>query len=420
MTDGITITKKVAVVSDGLPPTSNGGIATSHGNLMAALVTAGLECRGFTFAEQSGPSESQQIKRFGFSDNFYKISRLLFTLCLRILRRIGIFARDRGIAEEAVVAVLGSIAGLRLVLPILRFAPDWIIVPDRGAVSAWWPTSLKKKLVFVSHSNPMRFVDRPLIGERSLIDATLAIWLEKRALKGSKSVVCPSKYMAQCFAATYEFNGPVEVVPNCMDTDLIGSTAAAREFVDAGLIDGTPVVYIPAADNQNKGRQFVFELIRRIATEYRQPIAFYLSGPLTPELTASLQFAPANAKIFSPGSVSYKRNLSLIRACTVCLSPTLIENFGMALLEAQALGLPVVTFQVGGNSEVIENGHTGFVVPYLNIENLIEQTLALLRQKSLHTEMSVAAMTRAQNLFSGEAIAQKYVSKVLIAGPKES
>jgi glycosyltransferase involved in cell wall biosynthesis len=46
------------------------------------------------------------------------------------------------------------------------------------------------------------------------------------------------------------------------------------------------------------------------------------------------------------------------------------EPFGLAMTEAMACGTPVITYRVGAASEVIEDGHTGFIVE--GLENAVE------------------------------------------------
>jgi glycosyltransferase involved in cell wall biosynthesis len=56
------------------------------------------------------------------------------------------------------------------------------------------------------------------------------------------------------------------------------------------------------------------------------------------------------------------------------------EPFGRVIVEAQSLGLPVVAFNSGGISEIIENGQNGFLVPYGRID-LFSNALGTFIQK---------------------------------------
>ncbi len=53
----------------------------------------------------------------------------------------------------------------------------------------------------------------------------------------------------------------------------------------------------------------------------------------------------------------------LIRALDVLLLPSWEEPFGRALIEAMALGVPVVSTNVGGPKEIFDDGREGFLVP---------------------------------------------------------
>jgi glycosyltransferase involved in cell wall biosynthesis len=52
-----------------------------------------------------------------------------------------------------------------------------------------------------------------------------------------------------------------------------------------------------------------------------------------------------------------------LAAADLCVWPALNEAFGMALLEAQASGLPVVAGNVGGVHEIVVSEVTGLLVP---------------------------------------------------------
>jgi len=60
------------------------------------------------------------------------------------------------------------------------------------------------------------------------------------------------------------------------------------------------------------------------------------------------------------GPVEIARRLA---SADLCVWPALNEAFGMALLEAQASGVPVVAGATGGVSEIVVHGVTGLLVP---------------------------------------------------------
>lgn len=82
--------------------------------------------------------------------------------------------------------------------------------------------------------------------------------------------------------------------------------------------------------------------------------------------------------------------------------PSLREGMSNSLLEAMALGLPVVATKVDGSSEVIQDGRTGRLVPAEDTQALAETVSSLLAAEDLRKEMAAAAREVVRNEFSAE------------------
>lgn len=68
------------------------------------------------------------------------------------------------------------------------------------------------------------------------------------------------------------------------------------------------------------------------------------------------------------------------------------EGFPMVLLEAMSCGLPCVSFDCpNGAKDLIENGRNGFLVDYLNVEELAERICELIEDSILRKKMGLSA-----------------------------
>jgi glycosyltransferase involved in cell wall biosynthesis len=83
------------------------------------------------------------------------------------------------------------------------------------------------------------------------------------------------------------------------------------------------------------------------------------------------------------------------------------EAFSRAVIEAMAAGKVVITTDVGGASEAVEEGITGFVVPPGDSEALAEKILLLARDRDMRLKMGEAGRIRAEKLFSIEENVRK-------------
>ncbi|NEQ55653.1 MAG: glycosyltransferase [Leptolyngbya sp. SIO3F4] len=102
----------------------------------------------------------------------------------------------------------------------------------------------------------------------------------------------------------------------------------------------------------------------------------------------------------SPDQVRYWMN----RAQIFC-GPSIIarsgdaEGFGMVFAEAQAMGLPVVSFATGGIPEAVIHGETGLLAPEKDIEQLSKNLIRLLEDAELREKFSLAGQAHVADNF---------------------
>ena len=96
------------------------------------------------------------------------------------------------------------------------------------------------------------------------------------------------------------------------------------------------------------------------------------------------------------GQRSQKEILSWLQACDLFVWPAINEAYGMALLEAQAAGLPVIAGISGGVAEIVQHGKTGLLVPTHNVPAFSQAIATLLADPEKRTHMGMAASHKAR------------------------
>jgi glycosyltransferase involved in cell wall biosynthesis len=83
------------------------------------------------------------------------------------------------------------------------------------------------------------------------------------------------------------------------------------------------------------------------------------------------------------------------------------EGFPLSILEAMRAGLPVIASDVGGVSEAVADGKTGFLIPRGDAERFRERLDLLLSDPSLRRRMGVNARSSYENQFTLEHMLRK-------------
>jgi glycosyltransferase involved in cell wall biosynthesis len=75
----------------------------------------------------------------------------------------------------------------------------------------------------------------------------------------------------------------------------------------------------------------------------------------------------------------------------ILIHPSLAEGLGYSVLEAMALGRPVVTSAVGGLREIIVDGQNGFLIKPGDTDAIVDRVIRLAADPDLRTTMGRAA-----------------------------
>ena len=216
---------------------------------------------------------------------------------------------------------------------------------DRRALT-WlrWRGGLKQPLVVTRRTMPLTLPPE-LIAVGLTADRTIAV----------------SAAVASALRRRLHPRRRLRVVPNGIDLDRIEGEPSAQELATAHMAlgdSGRPVVAVVA---RRKDQQILLRALPALA----RPVTVVFVG-IRPddELRAAEAAVPDRHRIvFVPFT---ERPLVFYRLATVAALPSRIEGLSQSLLEAMALGVPVIASAAGGNPELIDPGETGLLVPPLD------------------------------------------------------
>jgi glycosyltransferase involved in cell wall biosynthesis len=170
-----------------------------------------------------------------------------------------------------------------------------------------------------------------------------------------------------------------EVVPNGIDVERFSPSLEARVAArkSLGLADS---VFLWLAVGRLVEQKDYLTLLRalEILPEGDYKVLVAGSGPLLEPLKQETQRLQLEDKIQFLGASENIRHL--YAAADAFVMSSIFEGLSAALLEASAMALPAVVTDVGGNTEIVTDGETGFVVRAQDPQRLAEamQRLAAL------------------------------------------
>lgn len=204
----------------------------------------------------------------------------------------------------------------------------------------------------------------------------------------------------------------IQVVHNGVNLDEL--TPPAREEVDAwrreaGLGEGGLLVGTVLRFTEEKGPLLWVRTAQAVARR-RSDVQFLMigGGPMLEEarrLAGTLGIAD---RVFMPGM--HARPSVPLSCMDVFLLTSRLEGLPNVIIEAQALGVPVVTTDAGGSAEAIDAGGTGWAVRPHSPDALAERVLDVLENDELRRKAAEGARKFVAERFALERMIDETVS----------
>ena len=240
-----------------------------------------------------------------------------------------------------------------------------------------------------------------------------AFWLMRLAmnhlvLRRTAYLSSPSEYLYRLLTPAQRLR--TRVVPNFCSALL--SQVSSENRPPASSID-VPVITTVANGYghwKNIARAIrAFRLVRRKLPNAQLRLIGEGMGEAGPARAYAMS-AGLMAGVSFVGHLPYVETLREVAAATVLLHPALEESFGMTVLEAMALGTPVVGGCDSGNIPyLLDRGHAGVLCDVRSPVGIADAVLSLLRDPEKATELSRLARAMARERFSEEAAIKAYL-----------
>ena len=251
--------------------------------------------------------------------------------------------------------------------------------------------------------------------------------METTAIESADAVVAVSRSMRDDVLDVYPAVDPdrVKVVHNGIDPEEFFPDPGVGALERQGLAPDEPYVLFVGRVTRQKGITYLLQAAKSIDTSAR--VVFCAGAADTAEIEREVREQVAELSATRPGVVWIEEMMprpelvQLMSHATVFVCPSIYEPFGLINVEAMSCGVPVVASAVGGVPEIVADGETGFLVPFvpsgdafgtpaepkLFAAGIAERVNRLLADRSLAARFGRAGRSRALAEFTWAAVAAK-------------
>lgn len=230
------------------------------------------------------------------------------------------------------------------------------------------------------------FVDRFMV----VSDALEKMMIEKRRIEPQRIVKI--------------YNG-IETDEYCIsDAEIAHRRSSFRKKSDLGK--NVPVIGVIGRLVWQKGFKYFIEAIPDVLKEFKEARFLLVGeGELEDELKMKSKKLKLEDKIIFTGFMGDIKDV--LASIDIFVMPSLLEGLPMILLEAMAMGKPIVATDIDGMQEVLDHGKTGLLVPSKDPEALSEAIVNLLIHRDKAHQMGINARRVVEERFGVDIMVQR-------------
>lgn len=263
---------------------------------------------------------------------------------------------------------------------------------------------LKSEIAYFSHGHDnikllKKFGWKTMRSKGAITDYYESLWLKSHYKKANASFLTISKDTQDYFSKNVPsaLKKRVHLLPNAINLKRFKRENENETFTLISIGNLLPV----------KGHDLLIKTIKQLKDENIIAELYILGyGPLLKELKN------LSVKLGVDDLIHFEGNVANVEAylknAHIYIHGAKSEAFGLALIEAMASGLPVISTDGKGNRDLIENGFNGYLIKERKPELLAEKIKYLLNNETVRHQTGINAQK-----FSKQFDIERYVEKLL-------
>jgi N-acetyl-alpha-D-glucosaminyl L-malate synthase BshA len=248
---------------------------------------------------------------------------------------------------------------------------------------------LKSKGIYIPFITTLHGTDITLVGKDPSFEPVITFCINQ-----SDAVTAVSESLRRDTFEHFEIVRPIHVIPNFIVPSLTPSEVC-NQLRNRYAKDGECLLCHVSNFRKVKRVEDVVRIFDRVQQKISSKLILVGDGPERYNVEQLVRVLNLQDKVVFVGKV--RDTSHVLEISDLFLLPSETESFGLAALEAMAVGVPVISSNTGGIPEVNVHGQTGFLSEVGNVTEMADFAINILSNDSTLEQFKRAALKRSHD-----------------------
>jgi glycosyltransferase involved in cell wall biosynthesis len=240
--------------------------------------------------------------------------------------------------------------------------------------------------------------------------------LKRYALRHASHTTVVSRNIRETISRKFGEEIPTEIVPMGVDSELFHPAQKSKALREKYGIAGPFLLFVGRL-TEKKGVKYLIEAMPEVVKKFPAVILLVVgTGEQRLKLERQVHSFGIEKNVIFAGAIPNRELPAYFATADIFIGPSIqaeggdTEGFGLTFVEAAMSGCSVVATDVGGISDIIKDGETGFLVPEKDPHAIGAVLLKILQQDTSVNIVKEHTREQMVQKFDWQAIADRYAA----------
>jgi len=261
---------------------------------------------------------------------------------------------------------------------------------------------LKSKKISLPYITTLHGTDITLVGKDPSFEPIIRF-----SLNNSDAITSVSKALKKETLQTFKIDNNIEVIYNFIDFYKIQRIRQSANCCLSNKSKNEKILMHISNFRKVKRIDDIVKVFAAVRKKIPSKLVLVGDGPEKPSIERLVREEHLSKDVIFTGRIT--EPLEILASADLYLLPSETESFGLSALEAMAMGIPVISSNSGGITEVNIHGKTGFTCNVGDVNSMIKYSLELLTNLKKYQQFQHNAIDQAKK-FDIKNILPKYMN----------